>query len=233
MSYKPCNFRPFSLPDYEPLPPGVELSLPKKARVPNPFLFQRGTAQFAPSTTSWPINMPKVQPNPPTKMSFATIQYPWAQFDQRWQAPCNVWSMGDADPKPDGYQDFGATGAVEAFPWLKAVAVVAVAAISLHALNRSGGTPGEKKRQITEVVRPKRDALAELKSRDPYGVRKAELEVELAQTPDLFVRDALGQEILRDMRLEKERKRSNEARLARLERKRLRGLAMAPKKKQA
>lgn len=99
MSYAPCKFKPFDLPDYEPLPRGVQLLAAKSA--PNPFLFDRGTAQFAPSRARVPIDMPKVKPNPPTDMSFATIQYPWAQFDLRYKAPCNVWSRHEVQmPRP-------------------------------------------------------------------------------------------------------------------------------------
>ena len=96
-SYAPCNFDPFGPPDYALLPPGSQLSLPPQAKVPNPFLFDRGTAQFAKAKVSWPIDMPKVKPNPPTKMSYATIQEPWAQFDLRWKAPCNVWGSTEYD----------------------------------------------------------------------------------------------------------------------------------------
>ena len=100
MSYAPCRFTPFDLPDYESLPPGVQLtSIPV---APTPFVMQRGTAQFATPRTTVPINMPKVKANPPTNMSFATIQYPWAQFDLRYKAPCNVWSRHEVGPAPDG-----------------------------------------------------------------------------------------------------------------------------------
>ena len=99
MSYAPCKFRPFDLPDYEPLPQGRELM--SIGRAPNPFLFDRGTAQFAPSTTSVPINMPRVKPNPPTNLSFSKIQNPWHQFGLKWQAPCNVWSRHEVQmPRP-------------------------------------------------------------------------------------------------------------------------------------
>jgi hypothetical protein len=100
MSYAPCRFTPFDLPDYEPLPRGVELKAIDTA--PNPFAMQRGTAQFAQPRTTVPINMPKVKANPPTRMSFATIQYPWAQFDLRYKAPCNVWSQHEVNPRPVG-----------------------------------------------------------------------------------------------------------------------------------
>lgn len=100
MSYNPCRFRPFALPDYEPLPPGVELTSVQRA--PNPFLFDRGTAQFAPARTRVPIDMPKVKPNPPTNLSFSKIQDPWHQFGLKWQAPCNVWSRHEVPMPPDG-----------------------------------------------------------------------------------------------------------------------------------
>jgi len=109
MSYQPCHFNPFSLPDYIPMPAGYELTLPVKARVPNPFVFDRGTAQFAPATTSWPINMPKVKPNPPTTLSFSKIQDPWHQFGLKWQAPCNVWSQHEVPPAQNP-QDYGDAG---------------------------------------------------------------------------------------------------------------------------
>ena len=35
-------------------------------------------------------------------MSFATIQSPWAQFDLRGKAPCNVWSRHEVPMPPSG-----------------------------------------------------------------------------------------------------------------------------------
>jgi hypothetical protein len=101
MSYAPCRFRPFNLPDFETLPPGVELvSVP---RAPNPFLFDRGTAQFVQRPrVRVPIDMPKVKPNPPTNLSFSKIQDPWHQFGLKWQATCNVWSQHEVPMPPSG-----------------------------------------------------------------------------------------------------------------------------------
>jgi hypothetical protein len=100
MSYNPCRFQPFSLPDYETLPPGVELL--QYASAPNPFLFDRGTAQFVRARVPVPISVAKVKPNPPTNLSFSKIQDPWHQFGLKWQAPCNVWSRHEVAPRPDG-----------------------------------------------------------------------------------------------------------------------------------
>lgn len=143
MSYDPCRFKPFDLPDYEPLPPGYMLSLPRRARVPNPLAFERGTAQFAPATTSWPINVPKVKPNPPTHLSFASIQDPWHQFGLRWQAPCNVWSRNEVKPRPNGNM-YGAaeqpSGADKKTSELR-YAILAITALALGTIAIAGMAP--------------------------------------------------------------------------------------------
>lgn len=132
MSYAPCRFTAFSLPDYEPLPRGVELlSVPV---APNPFSMERGTAQFATARTTVPINMPKVKANPPTNMSFATIQGPWAQFDLRYQAPCNVWSQHEVRAAPNGNmygQDEVSTAAAASTAGSSGLSNLAIAAIGL------------------------------------------------------------------------------------------------------
>jgi hypothetical protein len=69
--------------------------------MPDPFLFDRGTAQFAPATTSWPINMPKV-PAMQYQPGWSTIQAPWAQFELTWRAPCNTWSQHEVPAPPPG-----------------------------------------------------------------------------------------------------------------------------------
>ena len=96
MSQNPCTFHDRDQPPY--LPFAQPVSLPRGERMPDPFLFDRGTAQFAPATTSWPINMPKVgamtyQPG------WKTIQQPWAQFEQTYMAPCNNWSQNEVGPR--------------------------------------------------------------------------------------------------------------------------------------
>ena len=144
MSYNPCRFQPFDLPDYEPLPPGYMLSLPPRMAVPNPLAFNRGTAQFAPATTSWPISLPKVKPNPPTHLSFSKIQDPWHRFGLKWQAPCNVWSRNEVPPRPDGNM-YGAAEAVEPnkASELKA-ALVALTALSIGAMVFYAATPRKR-----------------------------------------------------------------------------------------
>jgi hypothetical protein len=99
MSQNPCDFRDRVQPPY--LPFNKPVSLPRDARMPDPFLFDRGTAQFAPATTSWPINMPRVAPMT-YQPGWLTIQQPWAQFEMAYMAPCNVWSQHEVPPRPDG-----------------------------------------------------------------------------------------------------------------------------------
>lgn len=135
MSYAPCRFKPFDLPDFETLPPGVELQSIRRA--PNPFLFDRGTAQFVPAKVRVPIDLPKVQPNPPTNLSFSKIQDPWHQFGLKWQAPCNVWSRHEVAPAPDGNM-YGSEELpdkkVDLSLGLKAIAAIAVGSLLVATL---------------------------------------------------------------------------------------------------
>ena len=99
MSQNPCTFHDRDQPPY--LPFNRPVSLPKSERMPDPFLFDRGTAQFAPATTNWPINMPRVSPMT-YRPGWTTIQEPWAQFELTYMAPCNNWSQHEVPMPPDG-----------------------------------------------------------------------------------------------------------------------------------